>query len=155
MSAEAGSPSDHAALAAFQPHPDPLTMPFWLGAADGRLVLSRCPDCRRWQHPPLEACRWCGTELGFEDAPMHGVVYSSSVMRHAAIPLYEPPYTVAVVEVGEEGGPRIVARVVDSDEDSVGPGRFVRIETRPLPGGDYFVPVAIDASDENLQGGAA
>lgn len=82
-----------------------------------------------------------------EAAPLQGVVYSSTVMRHAAIPLYPPPYTVAVVEIGGTGGPRVVVRVLD-DSGEVGPGTAVNIEMRPLPGGDFIVPVALATAGE-------
>jgi uncharacterized OB-fold protein len=132
-----------AALRAFQPVPDGLTEPFWRGAAEGRLVLSRCPRCRRWQHPPLTACRVCGVTLHPEVAPMAGVIYSYTTMYHSSVPLYDPPYVVAVVEVGAIEGPRIVVRVVDCDPDQVDVGAPVTIEMRDLPGGTYKVPVAV------------
>jgi uncharacterized OB-fold protein len=124
-----------AALRPFQPVPDGLTEPFWRGAAEGRLLLSRCPRCRRWQHPPLAACRVCGVALQPETAPMAGVIYSYTTMYHSSVPLYDPPYVVAVVEVGAIDGPRIVVRV--------DVGAPVTIEMRDLPGGTYKVPVAV------------
>jgi uncharacterized OB-fold protein len=131
-------------LSAYQPHPDGLTEPFWVGAGQGRLVLSRCPQCRRWQHPPLDLCRFCAVHLVPELAPMHGTIYSYTVTYHDSIPLYRPPFAVAVVEIGDEGEPpRIVARVADSDPGELSVGAPVRIETRPLPGGPYAVPVAV------------
>ena len=130
-------------MTAFQPRPTALTLPFWEAARDGRLVLTRCPRCREWEHPPLERCRSCATPLVPEDAPMGGVIYSTTTTYHRAVPLYEPPYVVAVVEVGGTGGPRVVVRVVDSDPAETEPGTPVRIEMRELPGGDFRVPVAI------------
>ena len=132
-----------ASQAAFQPRPSTLTAPFWDAAGQGRLALSRCPQCRQWQHPPLECCRYCATPLAPEAAPMHGLIYSSTLTYHPAVPLYDPPYAVAVVEVGGSGGPRVVLRVVDSDYAAAVPGAAVRIEVRDLPGGDFTVPVAI------------
>lgn len=132
--------TEASAMAPFQPKATELTMPFWAGAAEGRLLIARCVACREWQHPPLESCRLCGSELRPEDAPLHGVVYSSTMTHHPATPLYPVPYQVAVVEVGGAGGPRIVVRV--TDDDLVEPGTPVRIEMHDLPGGAYKVPTA-------------
>ena len=131
-------------LSAYQPLLDGLTEPFWAGASDGRLVLSRCPRCRRWQHPPLDLCRFCAVRLVPESAPMRGTVYSYTITYHDSIPLYTPPFAVAVVDIGDdEEPPRIVARIVDCDLEHVCVGASVRIETRPLPGGSFAVPVAV------------
>ncbi|WP_214104118.1 Zn-ribbon domain-containing OB-fold protein [Acrocarpospora catenulata] len=137
-------------LSAFQPVPDALTGPFWDGARGGRLILARCPRCRAWQHPPLEMCRACAVPLQPEAAPLWGVVYSGTVMRHPAVPLYPTPYTVVIVEVGGVGGPRIVTRVVGTDGD-VAPGTRVDIAMRPLPGGDFMVPVALVSTREEVR----
>jgi len=142
-----GTAGTSAALRAFQPVPDGLTEPFWLGAAEGRLLLSRCPRCRRWQHPPLAACRFDGTALQPEEAPMEGVIYSYTTMYHRSVPLYDTPFVVAVVEVGAIGGPRIVVRVVDCEPDQVAVGAHVAIEIRDLPGGTFKVPVAVLEGD--------
>jgi uncharacterized OB-fold protein len=134
-------------LRPYQPHPDGLTKPFWDGAAEGRLMLSRCPQCRRWQHPPLDLCRFCAVPLCVEQAPMSGTIYSFTVTHHDAIPLYAPPFVVAVVEVGDgDDPPRIVVRLVDCRPEDVRVGAAVSLETRNLPGGSFKVPVGLLAT---------
>lgn len=32
---------------------------FWTGGASGELLIHRCGSCRRWVHPPVEACDVC------------------------------------------------------------------------------------------------
>jgi uncharacterized OB-fold protein len=74
---------------------------------------------------------------------MYGSIYSFTTTYHHSIPLYSAPFVVAVVDIGGSGGPRIVVRVVDVDPEVVRVGDAVLIETRPLPGGSFNVPVAV------------
>lgn len=134
---------EHVSLASYQPQPLSVTAAYWGGTPRGELMLTRCPACREWQHPPLEKCRHCATVLVAEPAPLTGYIYSSTVMHHGSVPLYPTPYVVAVVAVGGPDGPRVVMRVVDSDTEVAVPGAPVRIEFRQLPGGDHHVPVAV------------
>jgi len=86
----------------------------------------------------------CAEQLVPERAPAFGRIYSYTTTYHPAIPLYEPPYVVAVVEIGHaDEPPRIVVRLVDCQPGEVKVGAKVLIETRPLPGGPFSVPVAL------------
>lgn len=130
-------------LSSYQPHPSVLSGAFWDGASRDELMITRCPACREWQHPPLEKCRLCATLLDAEPAPLQGSIYSSTVTHYDALPLYPTPFIVAVVTIGQPDGPRVVVRVVDSDAEAAVPGAPVRIEFRRLPGGPHHVPVAV------------
>lgn len=96
-----------------RPLPDGLTEDFWQAAADHRLVLQRCDDCGRVNHPPQPMCGHCGSPaLRFTEADGTGVVYSwtSSLRRpgaakKAAAQGADPaqaddPDTILVVAVG-------------------------------------------------------
>lgn len=145
-------PTDADLVAAFQPHPTTLSAAFWDGAREDRLLITRCADCRRWQHPPLASCPACRGPLVAENAPLTGVIYSCTTMRYPTVPLFEPPYVVAVVELGGRGGPRVVMRVVGPGASHASPDDVVRVDFQSLPGGSFNTPVAVveTASEEAL-----
>ncbi len=126
-----------------QPLPDPDTAGFWQGTAAGELRLARCRACRAWHQPPLERCRRCGAETCFEPVSGAGRVKSFIVVRHPAVPGYVDclPYVVAIVELDEQPGLRLPARLVDVEPEAVAIGDRVRADLVDLPGGDFRVPV--------------
>ncbi len=128
-----------------QPAVDVDSQGFWEALADDRLALQRCVDCRRFQHPPTERCTTCGSAVAYEDLVGAGEVFSFIVVRHPTVPGYldELPYVVALVELDEQPGLRISARVVGTDPDDVEIGGRVRVSIVDLPGGDRKVPVFV------------
>jgi uncharacterized OB-fold protein len=126
-----------------QPAPDVDSEPFWAAAADGRLALCRCTECRRWLQPPLERCRHCEAATTFEPVAGTGTVYSFIVQRQASVVGYldRLPYVVALVELDEQSGLRLPSRLVGVEPDDVTVGMRVAVEFADLPGGDYTVPV--------------
>ena len=86
---------------------------FWEGVAHGKLLVQRCA-CGRLRHPPAPACAACHS---FEWEPVEmsgrGRIYSYVVMHHPAIPPFEYPNAIALVELDE--GPRLVANLVGVD----------------------------------------
>lgn len=64
------------------------------------------------------------------------------VVRRPSVPGFmEVPYVVALVELPEQPGLRVLARLVDVDADAVEIGMPVSVEFEPLAGGDHHVPV--------------
>lgn len=126
-----------------QPAPDPDTRAFWEATASGRLAVCRCRSCGRWLHPPLERCRECGGETAFEEVTGNGVIYSFIVQRQPLVAGYidRTPYVVALVELDEQPGLRLPARIVGADPSEVACGMRVKAEFADLPGGDFTVPV--------------
>jgi uncharacterized OB-fold protein len=126
-----------------QPAPDEDTAGFWQAAADGRLELCRCEQCRQWLQPPLERCPACWGETSFEPVAGTGELHSFIVVRQPAIPGYRDqlPYVVAPVELDEQPGLRLPGRVVGVDPAQVEIGQRVRAEIEGLPGGDFSVAV--------------
>jgi len=123
-----------------QPYGDPLSRPFWEAAARGVLVIQRCAGCGRHQFYPRPYCLGCQSdELAWVEAAGTGTVYSQSRVHLAAVPGFEPPYVVAVVELDE--GPRLTTNLVGGD-CAIGDRVAVRWRARdqgpPVP---VFAPV--------------
>ncbi len=98
------------------PAPDDVTRFYWEAAADHRLVLQRCRACRQMQYPPEICCVHCQGEA-FEavETTGRGVLYSYSVVDR---PLHAGfadalPYVVALVELDDQPGLRILTNLID------------------------------------------
>jgi uncharacterized OB-fold protein len=110
--------------------PDSWTEPFWVAAAEHRLVIPRCTSCGTYRMPPSPFCHECqsqGTEWVDHDGS--GTVYSYTVVRHAVIPQAADavPYVPAVVELDDAGAVRLVAAVVEVEPEAVTIGMRVRV----------------------------
>ena len=126
-----------------QPAPDEDSAGFWRATADGHLALARCTECRHWLMPPLERCRRCGGPVAWERVAGTGRVHSYIVVHYPAVPGYvgELPYVVALVELDEQPGLRLSARLVDVEPTDVRIGQPVLAEVVDLPGGLWRIPV--------------
>jgi uncharacterized OB-fold protein len=93
---------------------------FWTGGADGRLMISRCQDCGRWQHPAVPVCPSCWSSAVRPEATSgRGRVWSFSVNHYQWVPGMQPPYVVAVVELDEQAGLRFTTNIVECAIDEV------------------------------------
>jgi uncharacterized OB-fold protein len=126
-----------------QPAPDLDSEGFWQATAEGHLAMCRCTACGLWLQPPLERCRICAGETAFADVAGTGEVYSFIVVRQPSVPGYleNLPYVVALVDLDEQVGLRLPARLVDVAPEAVQVGMRVQVELVPHPGGDYTVAV--------------
>ena len=100
---------------------------FWTGGADGRLRFLRCSDCNYFIHPPAPYCPDCG---GRDTAPGvvsgRGTVYSFTV-NHQPWDGSTEPYIIAVVEMDEQPGLRLMTNVVDVPVHEVRIGMTVEV----------------------------
>jgi uncharacterized OB-fold protein len=126
-----------------QPLPDADTEPFWRSLADGRLSMCRCRSCGLWLQPPLERCRRCAGETAFESVAGTGRIHSFITQRRPSVVGYldGAPYVVALVELDEQPGLRLPARIVGIPVEEVRCEMRVRGEVRDLPGGGFAVAV--------------
>lgn len=86
---------------------DPVSGPFWTGAAEGRFPLQWCGDCDRPHHYPRARCPFCGgADLTWRDASGRGTIHS-----FAHQPGREGDGTMIVL-VDLEEGPRLLSHVV-------------------------------------------
>jgi len=95
---------------------DPVTLPYWQAAREGRLSMQKCPACGFIRWTPQEECPEC-LELGGEwvDLSGDGTIWSFVVYRRALNPDFpDVPYTVVQVELAE--GPIMAARLLNEPE---------------------------------------
>lgn len=110
----------------------PEAKPFWDAAAQNKLTIQRCQECKAWVWTPRPSCNECGSER-VEWTPMsgQGEVYSFTVIRQvvgrAASKAFEPdiPYVVAWVDLEE--GPRLITNIVQCPAESVKLGMKVTV----------------------------
>jgi uncharacterized protein len=120
----------------------PLTdanRPFWTGGATGQLLIQRCERCRRWVHPPVDACDACGGPLTPEPVAGTGTIFTFTVNHQQYHPDVPPPYVIAIVELDEQDDLRLPTNIVNADADALDCGTRVHVVFEPH--GDEFVPV--------------
>lgn len=111
--------------------PNQWTEPFWAAAAEHRLVVPRCTECGTHRLPPAPFCWRCrAQDVEWDERPLHGTLYSFTVIRHAVIPDVRDalPLIAAVVELPGTGGCRLVGNVVDCEPADVRIGVAVEID---------------------------
>lgn len=98
--------------------PPPQDVPeldgFWDAVERGCIALPACPTCGAWQWYPL-AGRPCGHpgELEWRDLGGHGTIFTFTRVERSFLPSgSNPPYTVALVELDEAPGVRLVTVLV-------------------------------------------
>jgi uncharacterized OB-fold protein len=100
---------------------------FWDGLAAGRLLIQRCTQCGRLQHPPAPMCAGChGFAMGAIEASGRGTIHSFVVAHHPPLPPFEYPHVVVLVDLEE--GTRLVSRLVGVAPDDVRIGMPVAVE---------------------------
>jgi uncharacterized OB-fold protein len=84
---------------------------FWKGIKEGKLLLARCAQCSRLQHPPSPMCPHCGSvDWEAQEASGRGKVQSWIVSRHPTEP-DDTPRIVVLVDLDE--GVRLVSNLQD------------------------------------------
>jgi len=110
---------------------NPATEPFWAAAREHRLVLPRCTNCAKFRFPPAAFCWSCRhLEVEWIAHDGNGELYSFTVMRHAVIPQVADalPIVIAVVELPETNGCRLIGDLLDCPPEVVEIGMPVGLE---------------------------
>jgi uncharacterized OB-fold protein len=93
------------------PTPTPETPHIWDGTRVGELRLQRCSACRDVYFPPRPFCPACGSQVVEVFRASGRATLHSYVIHHRPAPGFDPPYSIAVVELDE--GPRMMTNIVD------------------------------------------
>lgn len=125
------------------PAPDDLTRAFWDGARDHVLRIQRCTRCRTYQHLPEPICHHClSFDLDYPPVSGQGKVYSHETATQAFHPYFADklPFCIAVIELAEQAGLRLVSNVVGVAPDDVSVGAAVEATFTDLADG-FVLPV--------------
>ena len=95
---------------------------FWEGVDRGELLIQRCGSCQTLRHPPSPMCPHCQSlERETVKASGRGVIHSFVKMHHPAIPPFDYPNPVILVELEE--GTRLVSQL-DGSGSATGSARI-------------------------------
>jgi len=87
-----------------------LFAPYWRGLKAGHIEVQCCTRCGTFQWPPLTICPVCHTATldWVERQPMGKVFVWTTVHHPSAVGHPDVPYVVAVVELDDTPGVRVV-----------------------------------------------
>lgn len=111
-----------------RPRVSPDNEPFWTACREHRLVLPFCAECGKPHLPPGPVCPYCFSDrLDWREASGRGTVSTWVVVHKVWFPAFEDdvPYNVVQVELDE--GPRLTARMIDTENDAIEVGQKVEI----------------------------
>lgn len=107
---------------------DPGTRPFWDAAREHRLSIPQCNACGKHHFYPRELCPHCHSDdLQWTDVSGQGEVYSYTIARKPAGPVFaaDVPYIIAMIQLDE--GPRMLTNLVMPDVEAVRIGDRVAV----------------------------
>jgi hypothetical protein len=97
-------------LGRWLPEPTPETQHFWDGTKAGILLLQRCDSCDDTYFPPQPFCAKCASrDVSLVEAGGRAKLMSY-VISHRRTPGFEPPFSIAIVELEE--GPRMLTNII-------------------------------------------
>ncbi|WP_018635076.1 Zn-ribbon domain-containing OB-fold protein [Parafrankia elaeagni] len=113
---------------------------FWLGGAQGQLLIRACTACDRLFHPPAPVCPHCFAR-SVTSRPVSGraTVLSHTVVRRGWVPGFPPPYVVARVVLDEQPDLHLLTNIVDCEIEAVVTGLPVEVTFDQR--GEVYVPV--------------
>lgn len=122
------------------PLPDADTAFFWDATARHELSILRCDACSHFVHYPRPRCPACGAAtLTPATVSGRGTVHSFTV-THRPVPGFEPPFVVAIIELDEQPGVRLVSNVIGVEPAHVRIGMRVEVSFQPAAD-DVWLPL--------------
>ena len=110
------------------PRVTPENEHFWQGGAEGELRFLRCRACGHYLHPPVPRCPAClAKDLEVAAVSGRATVLTYTVNHKQWIPGFEPPYVIAIVEIDEQPGLRLMTNLVHCEPESVRIGMKVAV----------------------------
>jgi uncharacterized OB-fold protein len=101
---------------------------FWRGGEHGELRFLRCRACRTYVHPPAPVCPDClGKDLAAEPVSGRATVLTFTLNHQPWVPAPDHPYAIAIVEIEEQPGLRLMTNVVGCPPQEVRVGMPVQV----------------------------
>ncbi len=93
---------------------------FWQGGERGELCFLHCATCDHFIHPPQPLCPEC-LGKGLEPRAVSGRarVLTFTLNHQPWVPAPDHPYCIAIVEIEEQPGLRLMTNIVDCAPESV------------------------------------
>jgi uncharacterized OB-fold protein len=113
-----------------RPLPTEANRFYWEAAREHRLVLQRCDSCHQFQYPPDVVCVHCQSlAMTPTQVSGKGTLYSFATVGRAFHPGYADklPYVVALVDLDEQPGLRMLTNIVDATADQLSVGMPVEV----------------------------
>jgi uncharacterized OB-fold protein len=105
-----------------------LNRHFWTGGAEGELRFLRCRPCGTFVHPPAPVCPEClSREVAPEAVSGRATVVTYTLNHQPWVPAPDHPYAIAIVELAEQPGLRLMTNIVNCPADAVRIGMPVRV----------------------------
>jgi uncharacterized OB-fold protein len=105
-----------------------LNRHFWQGGEAGELRFLRCRPCGTFVHPPSPVCPDClGKQLAVEAVSGRATVLTFTLNHQPWVPSPDHPYAIAIVEIEEQPGLRLMTNVVNCPAEEVRIGMPVRV----------------------------
>ncbi len=104
--------------------PPPLanatTLPWWKAAAEHRLVVQRCTSCEHTRPPPAPICPECrSADSDWKEVTGRGKLYTYTTVHRAIAAGQELPFVIAVIDLEDAGGVRIISNLVAADLEEI------------------------------------
>jgi uncharacterized OB-fold protein len=110
------------------PLPDHDTRPYFEAAARHELRVQRCRDCHTVLHLPRPMCFNCQSmNTEWIPAGPTGTVHSWTVVTHRIHPAFPPPYVIALVELDDPPGVRLITNIKGCEPAEVRAGMPVEL----------------------------
>ncbi len=101
---------------------------FWRSGREGVLRILRCRACEAFIHPPAPRCGACWSkDVAPEAVSGRGTVHTFTLNHQPWVPSADHPYVVAIVELDEQPGLRLMTNVVHCAPEDVTIGMRVRV----------------------------
>jgi len=128
-----------------QPLIDDENRHYWEGGREGELRFLACRKCDELIHPPAPVCPRClGRDRVVRAVSGRATVHTFTVNHHPWVPGFDPPYVVAIVELDEQTGLRLMTNIVGCAVEEVEIGMQVEVCFEALEDGGWlplFKPV--------------
>jgi uncharacterized OB-fold protein len=128
---------------------EPRTAAFWRACRAGRLEFTRCIPCQHLIHPSRPICPKCrGRNLDVAAVSGKARVHSYTVNHKAWYPGQEVPYVIALVELVEQAGLRLMTNIINCPIERVHIGMRVRVVFETLSD-DVALPLFEPGEEES------
>jgi len=91
-------------------------------------MVQYCDACNQWFHPPAPVCPRCGSlDVAPKPVSGRGRVLSYTVNHQAWLPDLDKPYVIAIIELDDQPGLRMLSNVIGLPHDQVHIGLPVQV----------------------------